>query len=204
MNIWEFDKLIVFILFVIPGFVSLKGYELLCPGTHKESSKQIIDAVAYSCINYALLFWLIKIVEDDAIAIRHPILYAFSYLFVLFIAPLIWVLIWKYIRSSKLFQNYAPHPTLKPWDYVFSKRKPYWVKIILKDGKIVAGKYGAESFTSSAPAEEQIYLEETWILKDNLGFERPKKRSAGVIVMSTNISHIEFSKYEEEKENEQR
>ncbi len=51
MNIWEADKLIIFIAFVIPSFISLKVYDLLCPGSPKDSSKQVVDAVAYSCIN---------------------------------------------------------------------------------------------------------------------------------------------------------
>ena len=53
MDIWDANKLLLFIAFVIPGFVSLKTYELLCPGAPKESDKLLIDAVAYSSINYA-------------------------------------------------------------------------------------------------------------------------------------------------------
>lgn len=199
MDIWEADKLIIFIAFVIPGFISLKVYELLCPGIQKDSSKLVVDAVAYSCINYALLFWPIKIVERSSLSTEFPNTYAFFYLFVLFIAPVVWVVIWRYLRTIRIFQKIAPHPTQKPWDFVFSQKKPYWVKVILKDGTKIAGKYADNSFASSAPAEEQIYLEETWILNENLGFERPKKRTAGVIVMANDISHLELSNYEEEE-----
>ena len=199
MNIWEADKLIIFIAFVIPGFISLKVYELLCPGSSKNSSKQIIDAVAYSCINYALLFWPIQFVEKTALSTNYPNVYALFYLVVLFVAPIAWVAGQKILRTRKIFQKIAPHPTQKPWDFIFSKREPYWVKVILKDGTKIAGKYAGNSFASSAPAEEQIYLEETWILNDKLGFDRPKKRSAGVIVMASDISHVELSKYEEDK-----
>ena len=40
------------------------------------------------------------------------------------------------------------------------------MKVILKDGTLIAGKYAGNSFASSAPADEQLYLEETWILND--------------------------------------
>jgi hypothetical protein len=198
MDIWDTNKLIIFIAFVIPGFISLKVYELLCPGPPKDSSSQIVDAIAYSCINYALLFWPIQLVETSELRTNSPNLYALFYLFVLFVAPIVWVTGWKLLRTRQIFQKIAPHPTQKPWDFVFSKRKPYWIKVILKDGKIIAGKYAANSFASSAPAEEQIYLEETWILNDKLGFERPKKRSAGVIIMASDISYVELAKYHEE------
>ena len=199
MNIWEADKLIIFIAFVIPGFISLKVYELLYPGPTQDSSKQVIDAVAYSCINYALLFWPIQRVENSSASTQYPNAYAIFYFFVLFIAPVAWVAIWKFLRTREIFQRFAPHPTQKPWDFVFSKRAPYWVKVILKDGSKIAGRYAGKSFTSSAPAEEQIYLEETWILNDKSGFLRPQKRSAGVLVLSKDISYVEFSKYEEEE-----
>ncbi len=202
MNIWEMDKLLIFIAFVIPGFISLKTYELLCPGDLKDSSKQIIDAIAYSCINYALLFVPIQIVEKYNISVNYPKFHTFFYLCVIFLAPIAWVTIWKFLRTRKIFQRIAPHPTQKPWDFVFSKRKPYWVKITLKDGTKIAGRYGENSFASSAPSNEQIYLEETWILNDKLGFDRPKKQTEGVIVLSGDISYVELSKYKED-ENEQ-
>ncbi len=40
MSILEQDNLLLFIAFVIPGFVSLKAYELLTPSQHVESSKK--------------------------------------------------------------------------------------------------------------------------------------------------------------------
>ncbi|WEH90988.1 DUF6338 family protein (plasmid) [Acinetobacter soli] len=55
MEIFESSKLILFIIFAIPGFISIKVYSLLCPNSDKDSTKLIIDAITYSCLNYALL-----------------------------------------------------------------------------------------------------------------------------------------------------
>lgn len=81
MDIWEQDKLILFIAFVIPGFVSLKAYELLFPSQRTDSSTQIIEAVTYSCINYALLFWLIVLAEDRGLKEFSKSLYVFFILY---------------------------------------------------------------------------------------------------------------------------
>lgn len=197
MNIWEIDKLVLFIAFVIPGFISIKIYALLYPGAQQDSTKQLIDALAYSSLNYAILLWPIRLIEQSTIIINHPVWYSLFYFFVLFIAPIGWVVLWKCVRTSKRIQNIAPHPTQKPWDFVFSKRKPFWVKVTLKDGVKIAGKYAGESFASSSPASEQLYLEESWVLNDKGGFKRPKKRTAGVIVMANDISFIELIHYEE-------
>ena len=92
------------------------------------------------------------------------------------------------------------HPIAKPWDYIFSQRKLYWIKITLKSGKLIGGKYGENSFSSSYPEEEQIYLEETWIITDGGGFDRPKNRTSGILISSSEILYIEFIQYREEND----
>lgn len=192
MDIWEANKLAIFIAFVIPGFISLKAYQLIFPGNERTTSDQLIDAIAYSSINYALLIFPIISVETGNLRETCEFLYYVFYIFVLFVAPIIWVLFWKFLRTREFFQRNAPHPTAKPWDYVFSQRKPYWVKVTLNDGTVIAGRYADKSFASSAPAPEQIYLEETWILNEKGGFERPKNDTAGVIILSSEVSHVEL------------
>jgi len=195
LNIWDLDKLFLFIMFVVPGFISLKAYELFIPSQPKDSSKQIIDAITYSSINYALLFFFIVKVELSGYYTTHQNLYYLFYFSVLFLSPVVLVLIWKWIRSTNIAQKNAPHPTGKPWDYVFSQRKSYWVKVVKNDGTVIGGKYSEKSFASSAPASEQIYLEEAWVINDNGGFERVKNNSAGVIILTDDISHIELRNY---------
>lgn len=141
-------------------------------------------------------------VEANEWKSNNPNLYRAFYAFVLFVTPVALALAWKSIRTSQFFQRSVTHPTEKPWDYVFSKREKYWVKIVLKDGTKIGGKYAEKSFTSNAPAEEQIYLEESWIVNDKGGLERPKNRTAGVIVLSDEIAYIELMKYNEDKTNE--
>jgi len=192
MNIWEIDKLALFLAFVIPGFISIKAYQLAFPGTERGTSDQLIDAIAYSSINYALLIFPIISIEAGKFQDSHQFFYYLFYVFVLFVAPILWVVIWKHLRTRDFFQSNTPHPTAKPWDYVFSQRKPYWVKVTLKDGTVVAGRYADKSFASSAPAPEQIFLEETWLLNYKGGFERPKNNTAGVIILSSDISYIEL------------
>ncbi len=92
----------------------------------------------------------------------------------------------------EFFQKNAPHPTLRAWDYVFGKRKEYFVIVTLVDGREIAGEYSTESFTSSYPEEPQIYLEKTWKLDENGDFEREINQTSGILVLSKDIQSIEF------------
>jgi hypothetical protein len=195
MDIWEIDKLILAIAFLIPGFISIKFYELFSPGEAKDSSKMVVDALAYSCINYALFSWAIYLVESNNLRFTHQVLYLCFYTGILFLSPVLLAYGWKRLRSTQLFQKTAPHPIGKPWDYVFGQRKWYWIVVTLKSGVKIAGKYGGASFASSTPNKEQIYLEETWMLNDDGGFERPREQTAGVIITSDEIASVELFNY---------
>jgi hypothetical protein len=102
---------------------------------------------------------------------------------------------WNWLRSIQLLQNSIPHPTGKPWDYVFKQRRPYWVIVTFKNGSKVAGRYGERSFASSSPQKEQIYLEETWVLNEDGGFDRPTCQTAGVIITADDITSVELLEY---------
>lgn len=194
MDILDANKLLLFIAFVIPGFVSLKTYALLFPSESKDSDKLLIDAVAYSSINYAILLWPIYSIEIHQIRQSHPTAYVLFYVFVLLIAPITWACVLKKLRTTEFFQRSMPHPTAKPWDFVFAQRLPYWAIVTLKDGKKIAGRYDSSSFASSAPATEQLYLEEHWVLNEDGGFDRPRTNTAGILILSSEIVTVEFFK----------
>jgi hypothetical protein len=51
------ETLALFLLFFVPGFISLKTYDLFVPGERRDFSKSIYEAVAYSALNLGVLFW---------------------------------------------------------------------------------------------------------------------------------------------------
>ncbi|WP_449103624.1 DUF6338 family protein [Pseudomonas veronii] len=192
MDIWDVDKLILFIAFVVPGFISLKTYALLQPADFKDTSQQLVDAVAYSSINYALLIAPIYTVEYLNLKHSHPFWYVIFYVVVLLIAPIVWAKAFLWLRKTKYLQKTMAHPTGKPWDFVFSQKRAYWVIATLIDGRQVAGLFHTKSFASSSPSSEQIYLQEAWVVNDDGGFERPREKSAGIIILAKEIATIEL------------
>lgn len=194
MNIWEINKLIIFIAFVIPGFISMKVYSIFIADTNKDISKQLIDTIAYSCINYAICLPLLIITINQELPKNHDFWFIFSSLYIILINPILLSLVWIKVRKLKIIKGNAIHPIGKPWDFVFSQEQPFWVKVTLKNGEVLGGKYSNKSFASSAPNEEQIYLEETWILSETGKFERPKNGTAGIIILASEISYVELRK----------
>jgi len=43
MDIWQIDKLVLFLVFFIPGFISIRVYDSLVPSERRDLSKSLFD-----------------------------------------------------------------------------------------------------------------------------------------------------------------
>jgi len=197
MDIWDKSKILLFIIFVIPGFLSMKMYSILHPNSDIDTTKTIVEVVTYSCINYAIWFYPIYFIESSRY-FCSPVTYYLFYLAVLFISPILLTFFLVWMRTWRWLGRFLPHPTGRAWDYFFGLQQPAWVIITLKDGKKIGGKFSQDSFASSAPNPEQLYLEENWVINEDGGFERPRSKTLGILVLSKDIESIEFFRYQSE------
>ncbi len=195
MNPFSSETLRLILIFFVPGFISIKVYDLLVPSERRDFSKSLFEAISFSCVNFALTYWAIVAIHSNNFQINNPFCYYISSILILFVAPVLWPLIYFKILSIPFLKSKTIHPMPKSWDYVFSQQKPFWVIAHLKDGRRIGGLYGAKSFASSYPANEQIYLEEIWNLDGNDKFLERVDRSEGVILSKEDFEVIEFFKY---------
>lgn len=196
MDIWETNKLILFIAFFVPGVISIKVYSLLVPAKGKTATQNILDAVTYSCINYALLSWLIYIDIQYELYKNYPIWHIIILIVVLFLSPILLGFGYFILRKIKWISKHLQDPTPTPWDYAFgkrdgNKREGYWIILELTDGTKIGGKYGKQSASSIFPNKEQIFLQEVWDIKGRK-FIKAVGRSKGVIVSGRCVKSIEF------------
>lgn len=191
-EILNIDKLILFIIFFIPGFISIKVYDLLIPGERRNFSDSLFQVIAYSIFNFVLLSWLIYIIYAANIVETSKPLFIALVFFILFIFPVFLPIIFITVSKLEFIARYIIHPIQKPWDFVFGKKRKYWVIIHLKDGRKIGGRFDTESFASSYPAEEQIYLQEVWELNEKGEFKNSVERTSGIIILRDEMSLIEF------------
>lgn len=185
------NDLLYVLVFFIPGFISLKVYHLLMPSEKHDFSKNLLEVICYSALNYAGLSWLIYIsFQFDWYS--NSLLFTAFMLFTLLIMPFFWPIIIRKLFTFRWLTDKIINPIPTPWDYLFLKRDAYWVIVHLTDGKKIAGMYDTNSYVTTYPEEKEIYLEQVWKLDRNGGFEKPVDRSAGTIILSKNISSIEF------------
>lgn len=98
MDIWNIDKLTLFLIFFLPGFISMKVYDLMVAGEPRDVSKSVFEAIAYSTLNFAAMFWLIAIIQADDFYHRHLVIYSVSVAVIMVVVPACWPFL--FIRLS--------------------------------------------------------------------------------------------------------
>ena len=192
MNPFDSDTIRLILIFFVPGFVSMKVYDLYVPSERRDFSKSLMEAVSFSCINFAILYWAIVTIHSNNFPSEHPLWYYLSSVAILFGAPIVWPILYSWIMRLGFFAKRTINPIPKPWDYFFSKRESFWLIIHLKDGRRIGGRYDTGSFASSYPADEQIYLEEVWRLNRKGRFMEKVPSSRGLIISRQDYEAIEF------------
>lgn len=187
------ETLALFLILFIPGFISLKVYDLLIPGERRDFTKSLFDAMAYTALNFAALIWLIAVVRSGRLSPWQW--YAAMYV-LLIVMPGLWPVLFLQLRKHPMIAQRITSPNPQVWDDIFAKRTPYWVIVHLRDQRRIGGLYGGKSFTSHSPAPPEIYLEQVWHVDGNGGFTGAVVNStAGILIMGTDILALEFFEY---------
>lgn len=194
MDILSIDKLILLLYFFVPGFLSLKFYQLLFAQEKIDFSRSLYEAIGLSFINFTIFFYVIYLINKPDFVELYPWFYYLITVVIIFITPLLLTYGFSKIQKSNFFQKYFVSPEKVPWDWHFSKRESYWVIVTLKDGRKIGGKFGLKSRASASPKSKEIFIEDIWKLDDNYKFIESVKRNKGVIITEGNILTIEFFK----------
>jgi hypothetical protein len=194
------EAILVLLVFVIPGFVSSWILSHAYPRAEPGEARLVLEGIALSCINYGLQSWIL-IFFWKMRWFEEPVYLSLMAVFSLFIAPTILALTLVKVLDSEWMRSIRErfrlaHPVPKAWDRFFRQGKPCWVIATLKDGQVVAGLYGQNSFASSFPAEEDIYLERLCELSAEGKILRLSMRSLGAIIRMENVRLMEFIELE--------
>lgn len=188
------DMMTLFILFVVPGLISMHIYRLIFPAGDIDWKNATIQALFYSSINLGLCLPILIFIHRGDFLNNHPVYYGIALFAMIFILPILWPLIFVWIiKNRKLSEKLQLlHPIPTAWDYLFEKRKPFIVLVQLKNGKKIGGYYGPNSFATSFPRQGDIYLESVAQVNDDGKFQGWVKNSAGVMIRKEDYDIIEF------------
>lgn len=222
-DIFEADKLILFLLFFIPGFISVKVYDYLMPTAKRDFSKDIFQVVAYSTLNFiavSIVFAIVSLtlatvglgfsplgwIASLQSFINNPSgSYPYGTLLllssVLLVFPIVWPPLVHLVLTNEHVAGWTHRsPDTQPWNELFAGRLGIakgakCIRITLKDNKgIIQGLFASDSSVSNYPYPEQIYLQLRCQQDSNGEFGAPITGSSGILVFGSEISTLEVYK----------
>jgi hypothetical protein len=155
MDIFQIDKISLFIIFIIPGFISMKIWGFMVPTKTRNMNEIFLDVITYSCLNFTLTSWLIVIIGKEGFQKEHFNLFVVCLLLILFVFPIVWPVLLRFIVQTKYVSKRVLHFIPSAWDFHFNKGEQQYVLIHLTDGHKIGGLWG---FSSSYPNPEDIYI----------------------------------------------
>ena len=185
----------LFLFLIVPGFVGLKVYDLLMPGDQRNFADSIVELVSYSMINLGIMSWLILWASGSWEA--YPWRFYLAVVAVVFASPTALAIAWYNVHGRLARRGLVLDPMPTAWDHLFSKKRTLWVLVHLNNGKKFGGFYGKDSYATTYPTEESLYLEEVWRVDGNGRFKKRIERTSGMWVKGSECRIVEFFKTEE-------
>jgi vacuolar-type H+-ATPase subunit I/STV1 len=184
----------LFAAFVVPGAVSLQVYRLKVSTRDQTLRENLIEAIVFSVVNFAILYWLIVYAVSPRALNERPIESYVIIMFAFFVAPSIWpfllVVILTLMERLRLIQPRAN----TGWDHYFNNlRRGSYVVVHLHDGSYIGGKFGQASYASGYPDSGHLFLEELWEIGPEGNFTGEVLEGQGVILRPTDYKYVRVS-----------
>lgn len=196
-----FSQVLVLLVFIIPGFILIRVKRLAYPTAEESTASMVLDSLALSCLVHGLCspVWVWAYVSRTYV--DAPALFGIQIFTVLFVVPVllgIFFNLFSRTGRARWLREFlgVPHPDPTAWDHHFRKGRAYWVWLTFKSGQVMAGLFGPNSFASSFPHEQDLYVEKLLSLDKHGRVQRWVEDSAGALVKMADLERIEFFEIE--------
>jgi Family of unknown function (DUF6338) len=192
MDGFSASKLVIIIALLVPGFISMKAYGAFHPVEPITLKDNVLEAIAFGLVNFALLFWPIILIAKPEFAALHPLItYAFVILIFL-VAPIAWAMLLLLLFRLLERKNIILRRHKTAWDDFFTRRQPCWIIVHLNDGRRIGGRYAEKSYASLYPNSGHLYLEELWKLDEVGRFAQKVPATQGLVLRPSDYEFIEL------------
>ena len=204
------EAVILLLYLVVPGYIIVKVYDLLAPGERRNLGDTIIEILAWSFIQLMFWFWpfVVLYTYSDSIAtwLRYLIAFVLTILAV-FVTPILAAYLINKVRHGGFIRGVAKGSSSQPspssWDWFFSeKANNYYVRFHLKTGEKLGGYFGENSFATSFPHKQEVYIEEAWQLDEDGKFTEPIEGTKGAFVNREDCTLVQLLEVREASGNQ--
>lgn len=185
-------EFIIFLAFIVPGFLSMRVYGLLLPGDEPSLKENILEALAFGIVNFVIMYWAISLLIDQEFSSRSRLANYSLVVLTFFVTPLVWPVLLKLILGRLAKWNIVLYGYRNAWDDFFLRRESCWIIVHLKDGRRIGGWFGESSYAGLYPNSGHLSLQELWRLDEDGRFIERIPQSRGVILRPDDYRFVEL------------
>lgn len=197
------EGLLIVALVLVPGFIFTLILMRTIAYIQTSEVRFLLTIITLGIVTHALPFlWTVRIIEyhsQGALLDHSPEVFAWG-LVTMFAVPTALGIFagWLSGRSSvdtlleRIGFSYIDRLP-SAWDYVILKQRGFYVKIHLKDDRgVIGGVYSQDSFASTEPLHQDMFIEQVWQLNEDGNFVRPVYNTRGSWISKQAMDYIEF------------
>lgn len=187
------SNLLLFAAFIVPGAISLQIYKLKVGGVDQSLRESLLEALVFSVVNFALLYWLIVYAVSGEQLSQYPVRSYFILIFCFFIAPVAWPFGLTFALMVMERLRWIQPRAKTGWDHYFNKSSGCYVIVHLNDGTFVGGKFDRASYAGGYPHSGHLFLEEIWEVGADGKFTGVVHRGQGVVLRPSDYKYVRVS-----------
>lgn len=157
------DAIVRFIVLLLPGFVAIAVYDLRIPGERRKFGEMGIALVVYSLVCDVIGVVYVLVMGIRPADPETPVWQFLAFTIIVgFVVP--GVIGWRMVdlREWLSIRGFALDPMPKAWDAYFKRLSkstvPLLLVVTLSDGRRVGGVWDRYAFTSTYPADEDLFV----------------------------------------------
>ncbi|MBZ5552717.1 MAG: DUF6338 family protein [Acidobacteriia bacterium] len=191
------NQILVLLVFIVPGFIVIRVKRIAYPRAEEATLSIVLDSLALSSLVHAICFPIWYWIYASRSYATAPTLFVLQVFVILLLVPVLFGILFNFsVRTDKARWLreflYFPHPDPTAWDYHFRKGRAYWIWLTFKNGQVMAGLFGPNSFAGSFPNRQDLYIEKLLSLDEHGKVKSLIENSAGALVRMDDLDRIEF------------
>ena len=182
----------LFFILVLPGLVSMHVYRLVMPASDIDWKTSLLEAFFYGGLNFGLCMPILVPIHLADFPATHGIAYGILMALVLVVMPVAWPILIRLLLNWQPLRKWIVIPLPTAWDFYFHRRRPCIALVHLRNGEMIGGYFGGNSYATSFPRQGDIYLENVVSVDEAGKFVDYVTDSDGVLLTRDVYEYIEF------------
>lgn len=199
------EAVAILVAFVLPGFILANVYNRNVSRPTPSDTKLAIESIGFGAFNHLVAspftLQVFEWYERGTLLTKHTGgLFVWCAL-VIFLLPILFGSVFSLIVEARVLQTVLGKlglsvalRTSQAWDYFFQQREGCWVLVHLKSGSVIGGIFGRHSFASLTPHPRDLYLEQSYEVKEDGTFGEPLGDTLGEWIDGGDIERVQFFK----------